>query len=241
MSRYGGVVLAVLAALVLFATAAAMDQRKGEGVARAKIEALLRRADELQEAGRVEDAAALREQAERLDRKMEPDEGEHANAEAKEKVGHLKRRIHTLMEMAHAAEEEDMADAAEAFRARAEDLEQELRGTLEGLEQEQRAGQEKVRDRLEDLRARAEELEEARRLDQAHALRQEVAELEAEMAERAGADDLKAVLHEMGRRQKELQNQIGELREYVHDLREQVEALRAEVGELREQLAAARE
>lgn len=151
-----------------------------------QIESLLRKADELQETGRPDEADRLRHEAEELRRQsgIEREEHQRPPHEGFERLEHL----HQAVEHLHAAGLHDMAEAA---ARQAEEIERDLHRQME------------ARERAEQERRERAEREEREHLEHEH--------------------------------HPEHPPELGELREIVAALQEQIEALRREVGELREQ------
>ncbi|KPK65490.1 MAG: hypothetical protein AMK73_02875 [Planctomycetes bacterium SM23_32] len=223
-------VLAGLVALLLLAVPAALA---GGEEPEARIKRMLREAEELQEAGKPEKAAAVRREAEALKAKQAA-RREAEGVPDEEKIRRLQQQTHMLMEMAHAAEEQGMPDVAEQLRGRAEKQERLLRETIEATERSRHERRAKLRGQIEELHARADKLEQAGSVEDAAELREQAARLQAEAAELAGPEALGEALNGLARRQEELQNQLQELREAIEDLRKAVRDLAERVEKAQE-------
>ena len=227
---------AVAVAGVLFlamavARVAAAPER--EGPPKAEVERLLKEAHELEEAGKSEQAAALRERAERL-----AVEAEKARRPAEPAPGPapLGKRIAALREAARIAEAEGMPAIAGELRARAEALERELPERAPEKEADRAA----EGARLTELarltaeaaarRAMAEQAQKAGMEREASEFRAEAERLEARAREVRREGKPESSIGELARRQEELRGEVARLREEVGALRREVEQLRARQG-----------
>ena len=204
-----------------------------EGPPKAEVERLLKEAHELEEAGKSEQAAALRERAERL-----AVEAEKARRPAEPAPGPapLGKRIAALREAARIAEAEGMPAIAGELRARAEALERELPERAPEKEADRAA----EGARLTELarltaeaaarRAMAEQAQKAGMEREASEFRAEAERLEARAREVRREGKPESSIGELARRQEELRGEVARLREEVGALRREVEQLRARQG-----------
>jgi len=224
-------VAGVLFLAMAAARVAAAPER--EGPPKAEVERLLKEAHELEEAGKSEQAAALRERAERL-----AVEAEKARRPAEPAPGPapLGKRIAALREAARIAEAEGMPAIAGELRARAEALERELPERAPEKEADRAA----EGARLTELarltaeaaarRAMAEQAQKAGMEREASEFRAEAERLEARAREVRREGKPESSIGELARRQEELRGEVARLREEVGALRREVEQLRARQG-----------
>jgi hypothetical protein len=218
-------VAGVLFLAMAAARAAAAPER--EGPPKAEVERLLKEAHDLEEAGKSEQAAALRERAERLAVEAEQARrpGEPAPGPAP-----LGKRIAALREAARIAEAEGMPAIAGELRARAEALERELPERAPEKEGGRAAEGARLRAEAATRRAMAERSQKEGREREAAELRAEAERLEARAREVRREGKPESSIGELARRQEELRGEVARLREEVGALRREVEQLRARQG-----------
>jgi hypothetical protein len=211
-----------------------------------RLESILRDADELEEAGRLDQAERLRDEAGELKRELGGqreirDEEFRGEVDKRELVLH---QIESLLRKADEFQENGRPDQADRLRQEASELQREIKVGREDHEhgphsQEGFERMDHVHQAVEHLHAaglhdlaeaaaqRAEEME--RDLHRQMEERERVERERREHAERAGHEHLEHEHHQ------EHPPELAEIHEVVAALREEIEALRREVGELREQ------
>ncbi len=248
MGRYGAVTLAVLT-LVAFlgfdAVTAARepgappDAQAAQQLVRAEAQAAAIRAraearaaqmraeaEQLDQAGRHDEAERLRREAEQLAAGAREREG-RPEPLPPERIERAKHQIEVLMKMAQMAEEADMPDVAHGLRQQAEERERGLREALQRREGRPEPERERAPARVEELRRRAGQMEERGQLDRARELRAQAERLEAEGRGMGGPPELPPFAREMFQQQEELRGQVMGLREEIRRLNEQLADLKA--------------